>query len=94
VSGSDLFAHVLRAPKYRSWWAYTIQAMFFPLPLSISTRFIRIQDCAYIRMDLLSKEIAPLFNISICGVEISSYRLRKKMGIDIKVYLSEFLYKL
>ncbi len=45
-------------------------------------------------MDLLSKEIAPLFNISICGLEIGSYRLRKKMGIDIKVNLSEFLYKL
>lgn len=45
-------------------------------------------------MDLLSKEIAPLFNISICGVEISSYRLRKKMGIDINVTLSEYLHKL
>ena len=45
-------------------------------------------------MDLLSKEIASLLNISIRGLEISSYRLRKKMGIDINVNLSEFLYKL
>ena len=27
--------------------------------------------CAFIRMDLLSKEIAPLLNISMRGVEIS-----------------------
>jgi len=45
-------------------------------------------------MDLLSKEIAPLFNISIRGLEISRYRLRKKMGIDINVTLSEYLHKL
>lgn len=50
--------------------------------------------CAYIRMDLLSKEIAPLLNISIRGVEISRYRLRKKMGLDTNVNLSEFLHKL
>ncbi len=50
--------------------------------------------CAYIRMDLLSKEIAPLLNISIRGVEISRYRLRKKMGLNTNVNLSEFLKKL
>ena len=44
--------------------------------------------CAFIRMDLLSKEIAPLLNISIRGVEISRYRLRKKMGFDTNVNLS------
>ena len=27
MSGSDLLARVLRAPRYRSWWAHTIQAM-------------------------------------------------------------------
>lgn len=50
--------------------------------------------CAFIRMDLLSKEIAPLLNISIRGMEISRYRLRKKMGFDTNVNLSEFLHKL
>lgn len=37
--------------------------------------------CAYIKMNLLSKEIAPLMNISLRGVEISRYRLRKKLGL-------------
>ena len=38
--------------------------------------------CAYIKMNLLSKEIAPLLNISLRGVEISRYRLRKKLGLE------------
>ena len=37
--------------------------------------------CAYLRMNLSTKEIAPLLNISVRGVEISRYRLRKKLGL-------------
>ena len=47
--------------------------------------------CAYLRMNLASKEIAPLLNISIRGVEISRYRLRKKMYLSREVNLTEFL---
>lgn len=47
--------------------------------------------CAYLRMNLASKEIAPLLNISIRGVEISRYRLRKKMYLSRDVNLTEFL---
>ncbi len=50
--------------------------------------------CAYIKMNLMSKEIAPLLNISVRGVEISRYRLRKKLGLDEKDNLAEFLQKL
>ncbi|MBQ8500910.1 MAG: transcriptional regulator [Bacteroides sp.] len=49
--------------------------------------------CAYIKMNLLSKEIAPLMNISLRGVEISRYRLRKKLGLEEGGNLSEFLQK-
>lgn len=49
--------------------------------------------CAYIQMNLLSKEIAPLLNISLRGVEISRYRLRKKLGIEEGENLAEFLQK-
>ncbi|WP_294616132.1 two-component regulator propeller domain-containing protein [uncultured Bacteroides sp.] len=52
------------------------------------------QLCAYIKMNLLSKEIAPLMNISLRGVEISRYRLRKKLGLEEGENLSEFLQKL
>ncbi len=46
--------------------------------------------CAYLRMNLSTKEIAPLMNISIRGVEISRYRLRKKLCLDHEVNLTEF----
>lgn len=46
--------------------------------------------CAYIKMNLLSKEIAPLLNISLRGVEISRYRLRKKLGLEEGANLAEF----
>ena len=49
--------------------------------------------CAYIQMNLLSKEIAPLLNISLRGVEISRYRLRKKLGVEEGENLAEFLQK-
>ena len=38
--------------------------------------------CAYLRMNLWSKEIAQLMNISVRGVEIGRYRLRKKLGLS------------
>jgi len=47
--------------------------------------------CAYLRLNLSSKEIAPLLNISIRGVEISRYRLRKKLNLDHKEHLAEFI---
>ncbi|MBN2519131.1 MAG: hypothetical protein JXB17_01385, partial [Bacteroidales bacterium] len=47
--------------------------------------------CAYLRMNLATKEIAPLLNISVRGVEIHRYRLRKKINIDRETNLTEFL---
>lgn len=50
--------------------------------------------CAYIKMNLMSKEIAPLLNISVRGVEIGRYRLRKKLELGEKDNLAEFLQRL
>jgi ligand-binding sensor domain-containing protein/DNA-binding CsgD family transcriptional regulator len=47
--------------------------------------------CAYLRMNLTSKEIAQLMNISLRGVEIGRYRLRKKLGIGTEVNLFDFM---
>lgn len=47
--------------------------------------------CAYLRMNISSKEIAPLMNISVRGVEISRYRLRKKLKLDHNTNLTEFI---
>ena len=49
--------------------------------------------CAYLRMNLSSKEIAPLLNISVRGTEISRYRLRKKLKLGRDHNLTEFLMK-
>jgi hypothetical protein len=45
---------------------------------------------AYLRMNLASKDIAPLFNISIRGMENKRYRLRKKMNLPGDTNLTEF----
>jgi len=46
---------------------------------------------AYLKMNLASKEIAPLLNISIRGVENKRYRLRKKLGLPEDANLTEFI---
>ncbi len=46
---------------------------------------------AYLKMNLSSKEIAPLMGISTRGVEIHRYRLRKKLAIDASQNISNFL---
>jgi hypothetical protein len=46
---------------------------------------------AYLRMNLSSKEIAPLLNISVRGVENKRYRLRKKLDLPPEENLTEFM---
>jgi len=41
-----------------------------------------LRFCAYLRLNLSSKEIAPLLNISVRSIEIKRYRLRKKMSLE------------
>ena len=50
--------------------------------------------CAYLRMNLSSKEIAQLLNISVRGVEISRYRLRKKLNLATGENLFDYLIQL
>lgn len=47
--------------------------------------------CAYLRMNLSSKEIAPLLRISVRSVEISRYRMRKKMNLSHNISLSDYI---
>jgi DNA-binding CsgD family transcriptional regulator len=49
--------------------------------------------CAYLRIGLSSKEIAPLLNISVRGVEEKRYRLRKHLGLKSEDGLTEYLMK-
>lgn len=50
-----------------------------------------LKMCAYLRMNLSSKEIATLSNITIRGVEGARYRLRKKMELESDNNLVAFL---
>lgn len=50
-----------------------------------------LKMCSYLRLNLSSKEIAQLLNISIRGVEISRYRLRKKLQLQTEQSLNDFL---
>ncbi|MFD1293313.1 triple tyrosine motif-containing protein [Lutibacter holmesii] len=50
--------------------------------------------CAYLRLNLSSKEIAPLLNISVRSVEIKRYRLRKKMELQHEKSLVAYILEL
>ncbi len=55
--------------------------------LSVNERMM----CAYLKMNLSTKEIAPLLNISVRGVETIRYRIRKKFGLEREDSLNEYL---
>ena len=52
-----------------------------------------LQLCAYLKMNLSSKEIASLLNISTRSVEVKRYRLRKKLGLSHSESLTELMMK-
>lgn len=56
---------------------------------ALSTSDLKL--CAYLRQNMTTKDIAPLLNISVRGVEISRYRLRKKMDLSFDVNLNDFM---
>ncbi|HLT32225.1 MAG TPA: LuxR C-terminal-related transcriptional regulator, partial [Aquaticitalea sp.] len=50
-----------------------------------------LKICAYIKMNLTTKEIAPLLNISTRGVETQRYRLKRKLNLDSDKNISDYL---
>ncbi|RPD41542.1 triple tyrosine motif-containing protein [Chitinophaga barathri] len=50
-----------------------------------------LKMCAYLRLNFSSKQISQLHNISVRGVEIHRYRIRKKLGLKTGQSLSTFL---
>lgn len=50
--------------------------------------------CAYLRLNMSTKDIAQILNISVRGVEISRYRLRKKLDIESDTNLIDFMMNL
>lgn len=56
---------------------------------SLTKRELRL--CAFVKMDLSNKEIAPLLSISIRGVENARYRVRKKLNVQHEENFSSYL---
>lgn len=56
---------------------------------NLTTNDLRL--CSYLRMNFSTKEIARLLNISPRAVEISRYRLRKKLSLNHDENLTEYL---
>ncbi|MFC3197163.1 triple tyrosine motif-containing protein [Parapedobacter deserti] len=50
-----------------------------------------LKVCAYLRLGFSSKQIAQLQNISVRGIEIHRYRLRKKLSLHTELSLNEYL---
>lgn len=50
-----------------------------------------LRFCALLRLNLPTKEIAKLLNISIRGVDAARYRLRKKFGLSQEDSLTDFM---
>lgn len=53
-----------------------------------------LRFCTYLRLNLSSKEIAPLLNISVRSVEIKRYRLRKKLCLSREQSLVNYILEL
>lgn len=56
---------------------------------TISPSELRLAAC--LRMNLSTKEMAPVLGISVRGVEIKRYRLRKKLDLDNDANLAQFM---
>lgn len=50
-----------------------------------------LRFCAYLRLNLSSKDIAHLMNITLKGVEVARYRIRKKINLPSHKSLTEFM---
>ncbi|MCB0471413.1 MAG: hypothetical protein KDC51_13280, partial [Flavobacteriaceae bacterium] len=53
-----------------------------------------LKACAYIRMNLSSKEVASLTNVSPKSVTMHRYRLKKKLNLDTEDSLKNFLFNI
>ncbi|MFL9845030.1 helix-turn-helix and ligand-binding sensor domain-containing protein [Flavobacterium rhizosphaerae] len=56
---------------------------------TLTKRELRL--CAFVKMNLSNKEIAPLLGISLRGVENARYRIRKKLNVSTDENFAAFL---
>ncbi len=69
----------------------------FTQKLSQKFKWMSVRErrlCVYIKIGLQNKEIAPLLSISVRGVEMMRYRIRKKVSLDSNENLYSFFQEL
>ena len=54
---------------------------------------LEVRLSVYLKMNLSTKEIANLSHVSTRAIEMSRYRLRKKLGLKKEINLIDFLMK-
>jgi DNA-binding NarL/FixJ family response regulator len=52
-----------------------------------------LKVCAYLKMNLSTKEIAQILNMSVRGVETARFRIRKRIGLEQAESMSDFILK-
>jgi tetratricopeptide (TPR) repeat protein/DNA-binding CsgD family transcriptional regulator len=93
---SRMLAQTLNSEKDRKEIELFIDAAQQNFFQSLETRFpdLSLKErrlCGMIRQGLSSKEIAAVFNINTSSVEVSRYRIRKKLNLEGSQDLAEFL---
>jgi DNA-binding CsgD family transcriptional regulator/tetratricopeptide (TPR) repeat protein len=73
-----------------------LHGSFFPSLLNRCPSLTRseLQVCALIRMNLPSKEIAKMLNLSIATIEITRHHIRKKLNLDSGENLTTFMIRI
>ncbi len=82
--------------SWDNWFEADFEKVYGNFLARLKAEFPEISEkearlCQFIMMRLTSKEISFLMNISVRGVEISRYRLRKKLSLDPEISLTSFL---
>jgi DNA-binding CsgD family transcriptional regulator len=88
----------MEADVYWEQFEYNFDQVYMNLLTRLKTQYpdltrTNLKLCAYLRLNMSSKEIATLMNITSSGIDKARNRLRKKLDIQPSHDLSDFLMK-
>lgn len=90
--------HQMEVDVYWEQFQYNFDQVYRNLLTRLKERYpdltrTNLKLCAYLRLNLSSKEIASLMNVTLSGIDKARNRLRKKLDIQPNDDLHEFLLK-
>lgn len=93
-----LIDHQLESDVHWEQFQYNFDQIYANLLSKLKAAFpdltqANLKMCAYLRLNMSSKEIASLMNITKSGVDKARNRLRKKLNMEPSDDLYDFLYK-